>query len=327
MRKARALCIILLMKIFTDIGGTFARFVQYEGGEFIQSKKYRAADFPTLEEALTQYCADHNLPIGGEIAIATAAYEDEQGDWRFVNQNKWVINANSLSKAGWTLTVILNDFSAATWGLLDLQDGEYKTIHEGMPSDRPWCLTGPGTGLGLGYLTKTKTGYHVQRTHGGHMLASPASEEQWQIIQTVQTITKTPVVFENLVSGFGLLNLYTALHTQAGQKPKATIPEDIMDDLDNELTRTALRLFHEFLGLHARSAVITGHAYGGLYLAGGVLKRLDQAGLFDHEHFYEFFTLPGVDSVSQDLKNTPINHFIASHLAMKGLLQYEIHNA
>lgn len=315
------------MKILTDIGGTFARFVQYENGSFTESKKYPAADFPSLEAALEQYCADYDHTVGGEILIATAAYEDDNGNWKFVNKNKWVINAKILKQAGWILTVILNDFAAATWGLLDIKEHEITTVHDGTPSDRPWCLTGPGTGLGLGYLTPLKSGYHVQRTHGGHMLATPATDEQWLIIKTVQRMRSniTPTVFEHLVSGQGLHNIYKALHLIAGQEPKAQEPEQILDYLDEPITREAIRLFHEFFGLHCRSAVITNHAYGGLYLAGGVLKRLDQQGLFDHALFHQFFTLPGVDSVTQDLHNTPIKHFVASHLAMKGLLKYEEH--
>lgn len=322
------------IRVLTDIGGTFARFVQFEDGEFIHSKKYEAAKFPTLEDALKKYCKDHDLPSHGDILIATAAYENEAGDWTFVNNNKWVINAASLKGAGWTLKAIMNDFAAATWGLLNPDPNDIKTYHAGITTDRPpkkpQCLTGPGTGLGLGYLTKLPGGnYHVQRTHGGHMIAGPATEEQWLVMKTVQRLRgdNKPTVFEYLVSGPGLINIYKAYSLICGKEPKIDTPEDIMTILNDRITMDTIRLFNEFLGLHCRSAVITAHAYGGLTLTGGVLKRLNEHDLFDYKQFRRYFTLEGVESVTTDLKNTPIHHFTGSHLAMRGLLNYMEHSS
>ncbi|MEM7679832.1 MAG: glucokinase [Pseudomonadota bacterium] len=312
------------IRVLTDIGGTFARFVQFEDGAFVHTKKYEAAKFDTLEDALTQYCKNHDIDNKGEILIATAAYEDSNDEWRFVNKNTWVISAKSLKKAGWKLTAILNDFAASTWGLVDLGPLDLQVLHEGETSDRPQCLTGPGTGLGLGYLTKAGETFHVQRTHGGHMIASPATEEQWLVMKTVQRQkdNNEVTVFEHLVSGPGLLNIYNAYSLICGKEPKIDRVEDIMTILNDRITMDSIRLFNEFLGLHARSAVITAHAYGGLTLTGGVLKRLNEQDLFDYGQFRKYFTIDGVASVTADLEKTPINHFIGSHLAMRGLLNF-----
>ena len=66
--------------------------------------------------------------------------------------------------------------------------------------------------------------------------------------------------------------------------------------------------------------MITGHAYGGLYLTGGVLERLIEKSLFDIEHFKDFFHLDIVDGVKRPLHDTPIHYVAYSYPALKGLM-------
>lgn len=316
------------MKIYADIGGTYARFAQYEEGAFFHIKKYKAAQFETLADALAQYCAEQKRDIGGSISIATAAYDEGNGDWRFVNQNEWIISAQSLEEAGWTLDTILNDFAAGTWGLLT-PDTNWTTLHDGETDDNalPKCLIGPGTGLGLGYLIPTPQGPHVQRTHGGHMLATASTDEQALIIKTLQKTNPTQgVVFEHLVSGPGLFNIYTALNLIAGKTSMLKTPEELLDHKDHPIVQNTLRLFHEFFGLFARTVTITGHAYGGLYLTGGVLERLIEYDLFNFDHFHTAMLIGGVESVTQGLNTTPVIHAGTPDLAMKGLHNFEMQN-
>ncbi len=283
------------MKILCDIGGTYARFAQVQGGKSEAVRKYVAAEFPDLQSALAQYCRESGLKTGGDLAIATAGYNDASV-WKFVNHNKWQINPDDLKAAGWNIQCILNDFEAATWSLLSLREDEQTVLKEGKAGSDTLCLLGPGTGLGLGYLHKSPAPF-VQKTHGGHMPAAAISAEQWAAIQELQNTQKTVVVFENLVSGPGLQKL-----------------RDVYD------SDKALRLFHEFLGLFAANAVVTGHAYGGLYLTGGVLERLIEEDLFDFAGFEKSFCLNAVSSVARDLKATPIIYITEPYPALKGLL-------
>src|SRR5690606_29965745 len=114
-------------------------------------------------------------------------------------------------------------------------------------------------------------------------------------IQAIQNTQSTCVVFENLASGPGL---------------------EKMQGLYDE--QTALRLFHEFLGLFAATAVVAGNAYGGLYLTGGVLERLVEKDMFDVDHFLSFFHLNAVESVRQALLDTPVIYITEPYPALKG---------
>lgn len=309
------------MKILSDIGGTFVRFGIEAEGILRSVKKYKAADFETFDEALMGYCHENGVEARGALRIATAGYEDG-GVWKFVNQNTWEIDPQNLGRNGWKVEYILNDFEAATWALKSLDSDEYKTLHARTGASHTLCLMGPGTGLGLGYFHGGDRHLFVQMTHGGHMPVAAITEEQWLVVQTVHRIhhhKKVPV-FENFVSGPGLFNIYRATCLMAGKPERAGSTEDLLNFKNDAEVKWALRLFHEFMGLFAATAVVTGHAYGGLYLWGGVLDRLEEQGLFDFHRFYEFFTLDVAVSVQRDLKATPITRVAMPYLALKGLM-------
>ncbi len=282
------------MRILCDIGGTYARFGLEDAGEIINISKYEAAGFKNLHNCLLQYCADHTLKPKGSLRIATAAYPDETGAWRFVNNNKWVIDPAKLKPKGWTVEKIINDFEASTYALLGLGDDEFTVLKGAPKTSGTKCVIGPGTGLGLGYLHHLDPPF-VQKTHGGHMPIACETDAQFEAVQAIKS--SNLVVFENIFSGPGL----QALRELYGEKK-------------------ALRLFHEFFGLFAANVVITGHAYDGLYLTGGVLENLMEAGLFDFKTFEKWFCIKGALSVQTALENTPIIHVKTPYPALKGLL-------
>ncbi|MBL4804968.1 MAG: glucokinase [Alphaproteobacteria bacterium] len=309
------------MFVVADIGGTYVRFAQVVQGAISNIQKYEVDEFATFNAALAAYCTLHNADSAGRLRIATAGYEDE-GLWKFVNNNPWHIDPQSLKDAGWDIEIILNDFEAATWSLAALDDEDYETVKDAKGASDTQCLIGPGTGLGLAYLHK-KAGF-VQKTHGGHMPAPAMSEEQWIVIQAVRrNHPDKAVVYENLVSGPGLLNIYNAICLMKGLEPVAKTPEDLLDHLEREHAQSAIRLFHEFFGHFAATVVVTGNAYGGLFITGGVVQRLHDAGVFDIEAFKNAFHIEAVDSVKRDLEATPISILKDPYPALKGILHAE----
>ena len=278
------------MKIISDIGGTYARFAQVIDAAPAHVEKYEADRFPDFSSALTQYCADYGLDSGKEapkeIAIATAGYQ-ENDVWKITNNEGWVIDPAVLERDGWRVAPILNDFEAATYSLPVLAEDDLKTLSKGIKSNDALCLLGPGTGLGLSYFHRPHT---VQRTHGGHMPITAVTDEQWTVIRAFREKKQRPVVFEDFISG------------------------------QNDFARSHPRLFHEFLGLFAAQSIIHGHAYGGLYLTGGVLQGLIAEGEFDFRTFEHWMCIDGVDCVARALKNTPVYFINDPYPALKGLI-------
>lgn len=308
------------MTVLTDIGGTYVRFAVAGNSGPEKIDKYAAEEFETLGKALEHYCKAQGIKFGGPLRIATAGYEDD-GIWKFVNRNKWQINPAELEKQGWEIECILNDFEAATWALSDLKPGDIEVFKKGKPAQASKCLLGPGTGLGLGYLHHGEHPF-VQKTHGGHMPVAALSDEQRLIIQTMQRLKtdETVPVFENVVSGPGLYNIYAACCLVSGKIRRVDTPENMLKETEDPEIVNSLRIFHEFFGLFAATAVITGHAYGGLHLTGGVLEHLVAQKVFDFEHFEKWFCLEAVDSVKQALQNTPIIYITEPYPALRGLL-------
>lgn len=308
------------MEILADIGGTYARFAVASPAGPRETKKYRAADFAGLSEALETYCSELRIEPSGILRIATAGYEDG-GVWKFINKNRWVIDPKKLEKSGWRVPVILNDFEAATWALKSLNADERKILRDGPGASANFCLAGPGTGLGLGYMMNGENPA-VQKTHGGHMPVAAITDEQWLVVQTVRRLRKseTVPVFENFVSGSGLYDIYAARCLIAGKPCRLPAVEHLVENPKDREAAAALRLFYEFFGLFAATAVISGHAYGGLYISGGIVERLAERDLFDFPTFEKFFTLNVADSVRHDLAATPIFRITTPYPALKGLM-------
>lgn len=306
------------MNILIDVGGTYARFALEENGKPAKVKKYTAADFKTFEEAVESYCAEAGVDEEISLLIATAAHPDENNVWRFVNRNKWEIDVPELGN----VDLILNDFEAATWGLVNLKD--QKILKEGKPSrTAPRVLIGPGTGLGLGYLIPQGKTFHVQGTQGGHLATAALNDEHHRVLQAVDRVKGRDClnVYEDVVSGPGLYNLYAALCSLSDEQQLAQSAEDMVALAKSPAMRDAVRLFHEFFALFAATVTVGAGAYGGLYLTGGVLDRLTAAGLFDLVHFEKFFAGKFVPSVHRALDHTPIIHVTDPYLALHGLIK------
>ena len=281
------------MKLISDIGGTYIRIAQILDGAPAHVERYKANDFPDLTDALQQYCKEHNIEAHGEIAIAAAGYE-ENGLWKITNNPEWIINPTNLANAGWRIPRIINDFEAGTYSLPVLQSDSKTTLKTGVEKSLSLCILGAGTGLGLGY-------YHLpnifQKTHGGHIPIAGFNDEHDNTINDIRATLDRTVVFEDIVSGPGLQNLRA-----------------MYDD------EKASRLFHEFLGIFSATVLVTGHAYGGLYLTGGVITSLYESNDFDFERFNRALCFDAADCVKQDIADTPIHLITDPYPALRGLI-------
>jgi len=310
------------MKILCDIGGTYVRFAFHEGAEPQHVQKFKVSEHRDFATALNHFLEDASIPLS-PILMSTAGYSDS-GVWKFVNENPWEIDPEALKTKGISFELILNDFEATCWGVQSLEEGDLEVLRTGKTGEvTTRAVMGPGTGLGLGYLIETGQGTHIHKTHGGHMPLACATEDQWFIAQLIKRLYKEfdVLVFENLASGPGLMRIYKAACSAHGKLEACKSVEAMLENPKDLCVRDTLTIFHEFLGLCAANAIITGHAYGGLYLTGGVLDRLFERGLFDAHNFFSMFLLHGVDSVRTALENTPVYKIKDPYLSFKGLIE------
>jgi glucokinase len=307
--------------VAADIGGTYARFGTVENGALGDLKKFEAAQFPGLAQALEAY--GHTE---GTLLLAAAANKDAQGRLRFHNKNSWIIDTALLK--GWKVALQVGDFPASAHGISVMPAEKRLILRPGR--ERPECpraVLGPGTGLGLAYIAPDG---RVQETHGGHMAGACITDEQHMVAKIVRRLRGGEGVFipEDAVSGRGLPVLYRAVCAMHGQTPEFSSAEDMLALSGDRMAGTTLRLFHEFFGLFAHNAAVAGNAYGGLYLEGGLPRRLHEAGLFDFATFEKFLSPPAAaDIVKRDLDGTPVAIVSDPFVALRGLLEMYKHAA
>ena len=315
-----------MVHLVTDIGGTHIRIARIVNGTIGSAAKYLVADHPSLPDCLDRYCADNDVTPGGSVAIATAANPDASGIWRFTNNPNAVIDRTDFQASGWEIRLLTDDFLASAWGVTGVPVKLDAVRDSAGMKGAPCAILGPGTGLGLAYIVTLDNGMkHVLQTFGGHMLAASATDEQARILSIVAALKQDGniVVPEDIVSGRGLSLLHRAVCRSRGETEQTlTLPGLIARANDAPCAMT-LRLFHEFLGLFAHHAIITGHAFGGLYLDGGVLHMLRIKGAFDSVSFLRFVDLAAAPVVRAALAQTPVYIVDDPYIALRGLIVYE----
>lgn len=317
------------IRLVCDIGGTHIRIAVVEGGALVAPEKFPVSDFATPESALLHYLDQHNRPaVPCRVAICCAANDDGAGVYRFTNNPGWTITPSLMKAAGWEIDRVTHDFYASAWGVTVIGSGGVDPVRPGRPDAvMPRAILGPGTGLGLAYIFPLRRdqpggGYHVQMTHGGHMLSLVLSDEHFLIVELIRRIKGDAytIIPENMCSGRGLPFLYQAVCNAYGYDRVYEMPREMLDHPGDPAVRETLRLFHEFLGLFAHQAVLTGNAFGGLYLDGGVLHHLRERNLFDKKTFIDFMTLNPVPVVRASLDRCPVYLVTDPFIALRGLL-------
>ena len=133
-------------------------------------------------------------------------------------------------------------------------------------------MVGPGTGLGVGAILRWHGGAAVISSEGGHADFAPVSDEEVEIFAWLRQHYHR-VSYERLLCGPGLLNIYHAI----GGSESVTAPEQVTGaKAEDALAARAIRIFCEVLGSFAGNAALTFGAWGGVYLAGSLLKPMKE---------------------------------------------------
>jgi glucokinase len=205
-----------------------------------------------------------------------------------MTNHPWSFSIAELQRAlGAEHCLVINDFTALALSLPRLGPGDLRALGGGVPATgTPLALLGPGTGLGVSALLPGP-GATVSALsgEGGHVTLAAADDDEAALIALLRQ-RFGHVSAERVLSGRGLINLYDAVCTLAGQAPRPLQPSELtraaIDGSDEACVRT-VRLFTGFLGGVAGDLVLTLGARGGVYVGGGIVPRLGtafDAGLF-----------------------------------------------
>jgi glucokinase len=262
--------------LLADIGGTNARFALMQRGEIGPIEHMKVADFPVATGAIEAFLARH--AVGGRIAAAVLGVAGPVENNRIVITNSgWTIDGNDLRKHfGFSLVHLLNDFEALAWSLPELRPEDLVACggRQATPG-APMLVLGPGTGFGAACLFPREGMPFAAVTEAGHATLPATSEREERVIGHLRQ-RFAHVSIERVLSGSGLVNLYSALAAVDGITAPERDPAAITDaalDGSCDLCRATLDTFCSLLGDVAGNLALTFCARGGVSIAGGIVPR------------------------------------------------------
>lgn len=282
------------MDMIADIGATNTRCALLDdNGKGFAIESYRNADFSDIPGLLKGYI-DHrrasDRPRRAALAIAAPILGDEVHmtniDWRF---SQMALR----EKLGLAHLVVVNDFAAIAWALPQLEPPDLHKLGGGASQARAaMAALGPGSGTGVCALVPAAHDWAVVSGEGGHVTLAAETEEEQRVVELIRA-EHGRCSLERVLSGPGLVNLYTALARLAGRGPPSVLPADVTSlALQGEPTaRRAVAMFFAFLGAAAGDLAMMMGAQGGVFIAGGIVPRLLDT--IDHSEFRARFEAKG----------------------------------
>jgi glucokinase len=280
--------------LIADIGGTNARFaLATPDGRIDAERILRCADYPDLAQAAAAYLRDIPGPRPRRAAVAVAT--PVTGDWIQFTNSPWSFSTEAARQAlGLERLLILNDFTALARALPLLGPDERRAVGGGAAvAEAPIGLMGPGTGLGVSGLVWSGSHWLPLQTEGGHVTFSATNEREWAVRRILQR-QFGHVSPERLLSGPGLINLYTTLAEVEGWSVDELVPADITERALAGACRHCVEVVEMFCGMLGTAAgdlAMTLGARGGIYIGGGIVPRLGD--FFDRSAFRTRFEAKG----------------------------------
>lgn len=266
-----------------DIGGTHARVALMraspEGTRGVETLAYRVfacAEFSTLSELLQAFVdADVQAPVKHCVLACAGQIMGNE----VMNDNlAWPIHLTQLRHAlGLDEVAVLNDFEALAYALDGtLADGGRHLCGPDTHASGPTLVIGPGTGLGAAMHVPGAAGGFVLATEAGQMDFAPNSVREREVLAHLAP-NGGYVAFEHIVSGPGLLTIYTTLCALDGKTPKLATPEAVTTAAfarSDAQAVEAVDIFCASLGSFTGNLAMAFMATGGVYLAGGFLSSI-----------------------------------------------------
>ncbi len=293
-------------RLVADVGGTNTRMALFDE----QSRELQAAatyinrDYDSFEAVIAHWLAqlESAPPAQACIAVAAPPSDDQVAminmDWSFSIAD--IARTFGFEKVRW-----INDFEANAYALPHLGDDDLVSIHHRGTTGERLATVGPGTGLGGATVARVQGNVHVQAGEPGFMSLAAGSDYELALFNLIRQ-DHPDLYAELLVSGPGLLRLYQSVCQLENTDTIVTTPGEVSTKAiagDNTQCCTALDIFCALLGEVCGNFVLANGAYGGLFLAGGILPRMIP--FLKRSTFHQRFT--GKGAMQQHLEAIPIH--------------------
>ncbi len=280
-----------------DIGGTKTLLEVADVGvsarHVVAQGRYPSAAYDGLLPMVREFLGTAGAGAGSSLygacfGVAGPIVDIGTGQCARLTNLPWEVDTAVLAHGlGIERVRLINDFQAVGYGIEALVSGDLDVLQEGSElSQAPRAVIGAGTGLGVGILVWQSDHYEALPTEGGHADFAPTNALQMDLLRSLMDRFGR-VSYERLLSGPGLVNIYSFLCASAGdtaglqavlqaQDPAATITHAAQEDSD-ALSVRALDMFAAIYGAQAGNLALTCLARGGVYLAGGIAPKIINA--------------------------------------------------
>jgi glucokinase len=237
------------------------------------------------------------------VARTRAAYEQHTGlridvccvgangpvvdNYCYIHNLAWQIDGAAVEKASGLRTIIVNDFTAVSYGLPFVDTGDARqavTLHAGAgPQGNVRAVIGTETGMGVGVLVEQGSRHVVLASEGGHMDFAAFDAMTLRFRSFVEKRTGSVPSVEQCCSGIGLRNLFffakergwfdrnPALLAEAEASGFDNVPKLIHDNAARDAgCRKVLQGFIRIYARFAANVAVTVLPRAGLYLAGNL---------------------------------------------------------
>ncbi len=265
-----------------DVGGTHARFALAEiaDGRVVslgEPVTLKTSDHASFQIAWQEFGRQAKVELPDGIGMAFAG--PVGGELLKLTNNPWVIRpALMTERLGVTQYKIVNDFGAVAHAVAQFGP-EYFDHLCGPPGPMPetgvTSVVGPGTGLGVAQLVKSRDGYQVIETEGGHIDFAPLDALEDRILAYLRRSFRR-VSVERIAAGSGLVNLYNAIasiESKAVQHPDDKAIWAAALEGTDPLAIAALDRFFLTLGAVSGDLALA-HGANAVVIAGGLGYRL-----------------------------------------------------
>jgi glucokinase len=258
--------------LIADIGATSTRCAVCRSGDrhHANLEIFQNEQFDSLQLLLGGYVSSlSEKPAGAALAIAAPISGDNV---QMTNRN-WQFNRLELcERLGLSRLDIINDFHAVAYALPQLPNRDLVEVGKATAyRSGTRAALGPGSGLGVGaWIVGSGRGIAMYG-EGGHVTLSARDETEDRIIGRIRE-RYGHASAERVLSGPGIIALHSAMH---GDDMKTS--REITSGTVDRKCRATMEQFYRFLASVAADLAMTTGAYGGVYIAGGIVPdNIDQ---------------------------------------------------
>lgn len=277
-----------------DIGGTHARFLLTPSSPHGAPPSGVSLELPSrgsggIEDLLDTALTRLGVRDGGDVDAVLAVAGPVRAGRAHLTNLSWNVDAPQLrGRYGFRQVALVNDLQAAARALAEQPPAKAALLRAGAAGDGRRAVIAVGTGLGVAYWQGSGSGLHIDAAEAGHLAFAPSEPWQLEYLAALQRRHGGRIVWERLLSGPGLAELESFLRGGTAVAPAEVAHRAASGDT---AALTALRRFSGLLGAFAGDLALAAPAWGGLWLAGGVLAGLGP--LFDSGIFLEAFDAKG----------------------------------